>query len=179
MRIRLAWTGLLALTLGTSQVHGQYEAAEDDPSPYSDATLISESAWVAPGTPFTVGLKLTMDEGWHSYWVNPGDVGEPIVLTWDLPEGFTAAPIQWPYPEKIDAQPLRSYGFSGEALFLVDITPPAAIDAESVTLATTANWLICEDVCLFAEESVSLVAWRCRKERLAQARTAQEFTMSP
>ena len=42
----------------------------DDPSPHSDALLVAEVTAIRPGEPFTVALRLTMDEGWHSYWIS-------------------------------------------------------------------------------------------------------------
>ena len=38
-------------------------------------------------------------EGWHSYWVNPGDSGLRTRITWDLPDGFTAQQTRWPAPQ--------------------------------------------------------------------------------
>ena len=156
--LRLA---LLAVSLATAAApqaaRAQYEQLAGDPSPFSDAALVSEQDWIKPGVPFTVGVRLVMEEGWHSYWKNPGDSGEPIEITWTLPAGFSAGPIQWPFPEKIDGGPLRSYGYADEVLFLTDITPPADLSPGStVDIAATADWLICADVCLFAEQAVSL-----------------------
>ena len=133
------------------------EAPGEDLSPHSDASLISESAWIEPGKPFTVGLHLLMDEGWHSYWQNPGDSGEPTDIEWTLPTGFETGPIQWPYPHAIDAEPLRTYGYSDEVLLLTEITPPQSLTpGTSVQLEGTAYWLICADICLPAETPISL-----------------------
>ena len=59
--------------------------ASDDPSPHSEATLVSEQDAIVPGEPLTVGLRLNMEEGWHSYWKNPGASGEPTSIDWALP----------------------------------------------------------------------------------------------
>ena len=152
MNYRLVLAAVCGMLICSSSTYGQ----TDDPSPFSEAALVGESEWITPGTRFTVGVTLKLDEDWHSYWINPGDVGEPITLTWDLPVGFSAGPIQWPYPEKIDAEPLRSYGYSNAVTFLVTITPPDELHESPVTLSTTADWLICKDVCLIAKETVSL-----------------------
>ena len=45
------------------------------------ATLVSDTDAVQPGTPFRVGLRLRMADGWHTYWKNPGDAGVPPELT--------------------------------------------------------------------------------------------------
>ena len=131
--------------------------ATDDPSPHSEAELISDVASVQPGTSFTVALRMTMETGWHSYWTNPGDSGQPTSIDWTLPDGGSASDIQWPYPHRIDAGPLTSYGYSNNVLLLTEITPPEDLTpGTSVTLAGTAEWLICADICLPAEAEVSL-----------------------
>ncbi|NNF59182.1 MAG: thiol:disulfide interchange protein [Rhodothermaceae bacterium] len=143
---------LAAALLWNSVAHAQAE----DPSPYSDAVLLSDGTHVQPGVPFEVGLHMTMEPDWHSYWLNPGDSGTATALTWTLPEGFEAGPILWPYPEQIVLPPLVSYGYSEEVLLLVRITPPADLAVSEVTLAAKADWLICADVCLPATADVSL-----------------------
>ena len=64
-----------------------------------EASLISERASVAPGVPFHVGIRMKIRRGWHIYWKNPGDSGLPPRITWTLPKGFVAGPIEWPIPE--------------------------------------------------------------------------------
>ena len=131
--------------------------ADDDPSPHSRATLVSDVASIQPGTPFTVALRMEMEGGWHSYWKNPGDSGQPTSIAWALPTGFSAGAIQWPYPHRIDAGPLTSYGYSDEVLLLTEITPPDdLVPGTTVTLAGAAEWLICADICLPAEEEIAL-----------------------
>lgn len=113
------------------------------------ATLVSEVESIRPGTPFTVGLRLQMDEGWHTYWKNPGDSGLPTRFTWRLPEGFAAGEIQWPHPERIPFGPLVSYGYEGEVLLPVAITPPASLAPGSdVRVAARVDWLECKEICL-------------------------------
>lgn len=129
--------------------------SSDDPSPHSEATLVSEMASIAPGQPFTVALRLQMEEGWHSYWKNPGDSGEPTSIDWSLPDGFEADSIQWPYPHRVPFGPMTSYGYSDEVLLPVTITPPDTLSpGRTVTLDGRAEWLICADICLPAHADV-------------------------
>jgi len=129
----------------------------EDPSPHSDATLVSEVRAVTPGRSFTVALRLTMDPGWHSYWINPGDAGGTTTLDWTLPQGFSAGEIQWPHPRRIEAPPLASYGYDGQVLLLVDIEPPPQLEQGStVRLAARADWVVCEEICLPATADVEL-----------------------
>ena len=111
--------------------------------------LVADIAAVQPGQPFTVALRLVTDEHWHVYWRNPGDAGLPPKITWRLPEGFKAGEIQWPKPELIDAPPLTSFGYHGDVLLPVQITPPANLKTGStIALQATAEWLVCKEECL-------------------------------
>ncbi|MEX2608778.1 MAG: thioredoxin family protein [Gemmatimonadota bacterium] len=129
----------------------------DDPNPHSDLELVAEVAAVQPGQPFTVALRMTMDEGWHTYWINAGDSGFPLVIDWQLPDGFSAGPLQWPTPERIPVPPLMSFGYEDELFLLAEITPPAALaPGTTVRLAGQADWLVCADVCIPDQGSVAL-----------------------
>jgi len=61
--------------------------------------LVSETSSIEPGHDFTVGLHFELERGWHIYWKNPGDSGEPPNVTWQLPAGIGAGEIEWPRRE--------------------------------------------------------------------------------
>ncbi len=148
---------LLLSLLAPGTLAAQEPVDPADPSPYSDAWLVAEVASIRPGEPFSVGLRLVMDDGWHSYWRNAGDSGLPTALEWDLPDGFEAGAIQWPYPSRIERPPLVSYGYWEEVLLPVEIRPPPELAAGStVTLAARADWLICEEPCYPATADVAV-----------------------
>ncbi|KAB2913710.1 MAG: thiol:disulfide interchange protein [Hyphomicrobiaceae bacterium] len=122
------------------------------------AALLAEPAAVKAGEPFWVGVRLTMKEHWHTYWRNPGDSGEATTIRWQLPPGFAAGPTVWPAPSRIPVAHLANYGYSGEAMLLTRITPPAALDASApLTLKADVSWLVCEKECIPGEASLSLV----------------------
>jgi thiol:disulfide interchange protein DsbD len=119
--------------------------------------LHAARATIAPGERFTIVLRQTIREHWHTYWRNPGDSGEPTALTWSLPQGFEAGPIQWPAPEAIPFDILVNHGYSGEILFPIEMTAPAnARVGELVTLRADAYWLVCSDICIPEEASLAL-----------------------
>ncbi|MGA7328498.1 MAG: protein-disulfide reductase DsbD domain-containing protein, partial [Rhodomicrobium sp.] len=60
--------------------------------------LISDQSAAAPGKTITVAVRERMEPGWHTYWENPGDSGEPTHIEWNLPDGVTAGPVLWPLP---------------------------------------------------------------------------------
>ncbi|NIR48319.1 thiol:disulfide interchange protein, partial [candidate division KSB1 bacterium] len=122
--------------------------AQSDHEKYVEAKLISEVKWMQPGQPFWVALRLQMAPGWHTYWRNPGDAGLPTKIEWDLPDGFSAGEIRWPFPERFANPPLVSYGYTDQVLLLVQLQPPASLQpGTSVPLKARASWLVCKEAC--------------------------------
>jgi len=113
-----------------------------------EITLLSETAAIRPGQPFWVALRQNITPGWHTYWENPGDSGEPARIDWTLPDGFTASQVHWPPPKAIPYGTLMNYGYSGEAMLLVRMTPPDTLSADQVTLHAASRWLVCEEICI-------------------------------
>jgi thiol:disulfide interchange protein DsbD len=120
------------------------------------ARLVSEVKAVGPGQMFWVALELNIRDGWHTYWRNPGDSGEPTKLTWQLPPGFTAGDIVWTTPHRFEIAPLVNYGYAKHAMHLVQITAPKDLKAGTVTLAAKASWLVCSDVCIPEDAALQL-----------------------
>jgi thiol:disulfide interchange protein DsbD len=120
------------------------------------ASLVSELDAVRPGQPLVAGLRLQMDPGWHTYWLNPGDAGLPTKARWQLPEGFSAGELQWPRPGRFMTGPLVSYGYEHEVLLPVEIQVPSTISSSSVRLAARVSWLECQEVCLPGKAELEL-----------------------
>ena len=102
-------------------------ATEDTPAslttPHLTASLVSEVEGIAPGQPFWVALHFDIIPDWHTYWQNAGDSGNPPRIDWSLPPGFSASEIHWPYPQRLPVGPLMNYGYSDQAMLLVEVTP--------------------------------------------------------
>jgi thiol:disulfide interchange protein DsbD len=121
------------------------------------AALVSESAGIEPGGHIWIGLHQRIAPGWHTYWINPGDSGEPATIDWTLPAGFAAGDIVWPHPERIPVDPLMSFGYSGETVLLMRISAPRGLTPGSrAHLSARASWLVCEKICIPEEANVEL-----------------------
>jgi thiol:disulfide interchange protein DsbD len=132
-------------------------SAEAPPGRHVKASLFAESNAVRPGQPLTVGIRLEMEAGWHTYWRNPGDSGLPTRVRWDLPAGFEAGEIRWPYPIRFKTGPLVSYGYEREVLLLVDVRVPPTLEAREARIAGRVDWLECQEACLPGKAEVGLV----------------------
>ena len=137
---------LWLLALGTA---GWAQQAVPSVTPRATVNLLSEVAAVAPGQPFRVALDQLLARGWHTYWTNPGDAGQPPEITFELPDGAAAGPLQFPAPQRIPFGPLVNFGYENSATFLASITPPAALrPGDRFTVIGHATWLVCEQVCI-------------------------------
>ena len=142
---------------GVATTLAAQQPAPRDPSPHSDITLVSDVASVQPGQSVTIALRLTLDKGWHTYWINPGDAGLPVKATWTLPAGVTVGALQFPTPHLTPQPPLMSYGYENAVFVLADLRVPAsAVVGSSVQITGKADWLACADVCLPATGPLSL-----------------------
>jgi len=126
-------------------------------SDHLSVQLVSSDARVVAGTTTVVGLRLEHEPEWHTYWINPGDSGLGTKLSWRLPQGVTAAEIDWPAPRRIDVGPLTNFGYDGEMVLPVRITLPAELAiGSSVPLQVKASWLVCKEECIPGEAVLTL-----------------------
>jgi thiol:disulfide interchange protein DsbD len=132
--------------------------AQTPARPQVDVGLISDATAVRPGQTLWVGLQFKLQSGWHIYWENPGDSGEPPTIQWDLPAGFHAGDFLWPYPERIEAPSIVDYGYSNDVVLLAPITVASDLPAHgSVTLGGQVHYLVCREMCVPGKASVQLV----------------------
>jgi thiol:disulfide interchange protein DsbD len=114
-----------------------------------EAELVAAKTALVPGEPLTVALRLKIENGWHTYWQNPGDSGLPTTLAWKLPAGIDAGPIEWPVPRALPVGPLVNYGYENEVLHLVGLkSAPTLGTGDTVVLNARADWLVCKELCI-------------------------------
>jgi len=132
-------------------------AEEADSSPVQ-AELISEQENIRLGAPFYVAIRLRVEEGWHTYWKNPGEIGMPISVEWQLPSGFTADSLKWPVPKRYDDASRIGYGYDGEVVLLAKITPPeSGHPYPEAQIKADVSWLACsESACLPDEAELEI-----------------------
>ena len=159
---------IAASSLGTSasaqfgSKSGASTASSVVTTPYVRAELLAHAPQgVAPGQPLWLGLSITHQPEWHTYWKNPGDSGLPTELTWQLPAGLDAGEIAWPLPKKIPIGTLANYGYEGTVLLPVPVTVASTFApgplAQEVTVRLHASWLVCRKECIPEEGDFTIV----------------------
>ncbi len=119
--------------------------------------LVSEQSDIVPGKPFTVGLWLVHDRGWHTYWRFPGIVGVPTQLKWKLPPGWKAGELTYPEPERTHMFKITAQGFDRDVMLRAEITPAARLKTgDSITLTASASWMCCGTSCQPGWKDLSL-----------------------
>jgi thiol:disulfide interchange protein DsbD len=112
-------------------------------------SLVADTATVAPGKPFTVGILCQLAPGWHTYWQFPGDAGVALTVEWTLPAGWQAGPSQWPLPHAVmEEGDMLGYVYEPEVLLPVTITPSKDLAPGEATLKASLRWLVCEKTCI-------------------------------
>lgn len=124
---------------------------------HAKVTLVSEQTFLQPGGRFRVGLHFELEKGWHIYWKNPGDSGQPPRVEWILPPQFKASPVEWPAPRRIENGPLVDYGYEDEVLLRATISAPAGLTpGRKAELQANIKWLVCHDICIPGQQTVTL-----------------------
>jgi DsbC/DsbD-like thiol-disulfide interchange protein/outer membrane protein assembly factor BamB len=121
-----------------------------------DIEMICEHQTIQPGKSFTVGFNLKHTKGWHTYWKNPGLAGVPFAVDWALPEGWTAAEMQYAPPDKVFMSRVRTHGYERDVTHLVQITPPANLPTATATIEARAHWLCCSTTCQLGHCGLSM-----------------------
>lgn len=126
-------------------------------APHLTVDLIADNAAIAPGQKLEAGFKFNLEKGWHIYWINAGDSGDPPRVQWKLPAGFHAGEIEWPAPVRLPVASLMDYGYEDQVLLMVSIQTSQDLKAGTTAqLAATVRWVVCREVCLPGHADVSL-----------------------
>jgi thiol:disulfide interchange protein len=120
------------------------------------AELVSVAPTIGPGGTLQLGLVLTLEEHWHVYWINAGDSGEPPKITWTLPTGLTAGPMQFPTPSRLPLGPLMDFGYEDTVAFPVLLTASPKLKPGPVHLDAKVSWLVCREVCIPGKANLGL-----------------------
>ena len=146
---------LLCLT-GSAQAQFPFGAGNTGGPRPIQVKLVSETQVIVPGQAFYLGLEMTHEPGWNSYWTNPG-TGKPTEMTWDLPAGFAVGERISPIP-KVKEDVIGNIHYFDETMYhLYQVTPPEELSADAVSLKGTASWLQCSpNTCEQAHQDVEI-----------------------
>jgi DsbC/DsbD-like thiol-disulfide interchange protein len=131
--------------------------AAGTPIPHGTLELVAENKSIAPGHDFYLGLHFQLEKGWHIYWINPGDSGEPPRVKWELPAGLSAGAIEWPTPRRLGTPTIVDFGYEDEVTLIVPMQADATLASHGPEqLGTEVKVLVCREICIPGKAQLSL-----------------------
>lgn len=117
---------------------------------HSEARILSEYSVLSKDSQsLRLGIEFKLEKDWHLYWKNPGEVGFPPRLQWNLPSSWKANEIQFPVPLKIEGeQKSISYGYRDRVLYPVTLSRLSEHQGDQITLKIHLQYLICAIQCV-------------------------------
>ncbi|MFK7754794.1 MAG: protein-disulfide reductase DsbD domain-containing protein [Sedimentitalea sp.] len=106
---------------------------------------VIEGGMTSRGT-YQVAMRLTLSEGWKTYWRAPGDAGIPPQFDWRGSRNVGGASITWPTPEVFHQNGMRSIGYAKQLVLPIEISPSR--DGKPVRIKGALEFGICKDVCV-------------------------------
>ncbi len=100
-------------------------------------------------------IRLTLSQGWKTYWRSPGDAGIPPEFNWQGSDNLGAVRLHWPVPEVFHFNGMQAIGYSHELVLPVEIWPQVA--GQPVRLDTTLDLGVCRDICVPANVRLEAV----------------------
>jgi thiol:disulfide interchange protein DsbD len=145
MRLPRLIFALLALLAAGLPAQAASSSADAD---HVHVQLVFRKAQLYPGAGDHGGLYFKLESGWHVYWKNPGDAGEPPNIRWTLPDGVTASSLQFTAPKRLPLGPLMDYGYENEVLFPFKLELAKSVKPGPAVLHAKVDWLVCREVCI-------------------------------
>lgn len=132
------------------------------------------AGWQEPKSTVIVGLSLTLDEGWKTYWRAPGVAGFPPNLDFSNSQNVAAVEVIWPAPDLHGSDDYATLGYDGRVTIPIRVTPKTAAP---VTLNLSANIGVCKDICVPIDFTLSdtVIPAKRRDPNLVAAMAAAPF----
>jgi DsbC/DsbD-like thiol-disulfide interchange protein/cytochrome c biogenesis protein CcdA len=141
---------------------------------YADGAPVEGREWV-------LALRFTpKSPEWHGYWSNPGDAGQGMRLTLDLPPDWEVGEPRYPVPQRLTISGLMNHIYEGPYTVLVPVVPgPSLKERAAAPVTGYVEYLACTDqICVPQDAVLTAVAggdfarWQAEAAPLLDARAS-------
>jgi DsbC/DsbD-like thiol-disulfide interchange protein len=147
--------------------------------PHGTVDFVAENQWITPGRQTYVGLNFRLEKGWHIYWINPGDSGQPPQVEWHLPAGLSAGEIEWPAPRRLGTSTIVDFGYDDAVMLLVPMHASSTLRPDqAVKLDAGLKVLVCREICIPGKAQISLSLPINSMPPEADARSSELFNVA-
>ncbi|MCB0272299.1 MAG: thioredoxin family protein [Bdellovibrionales bacterium] len=91
-----------------------------------------------------IGLFIELEQGWHTYYTNPGQTGQGPIIRFESEE-ITDSAIFAPAPSRHSTNTAESFVYEHEVLFYKTISRKAE---GPISIIVDADWLVCKEICI-------------------------------
>lgn len=102
--------------------------------------------WRTESGSHMTALRLTLADGWKTYWRAPGEAGIPPQFDWTGSENVAAVAFHWPTPVVFELNGMRTIGYRHELVLPIEITPRRK--GAPIRLAAGIELGVCRDICV-------------------------------
>jgi DsbC/DsbD-like thiol-disulfide interchange protein len=120
----------------------------------SKLRLFGGMARTQGGEQSMAGIQLRMDDGWKTYWRNPGESGVPPQFDWSGSTNLKEAKVLYPAPHRFADANSKTIGYSGDVIFPVKLI--AERPGEPIELKLAFEFGLCKSLCIPNDAKLSL-----------------------
>jgi suppressor for copper-sensitivity B len=152
------WTSLVVFAIGLAGMPPAEALAQLDVPPLRFApakdskvthSLVADVQSITPGQTFRVGILFQVKEGAYFYYRTAGSLGLPTRVVFEVPEGVTLGPTEFPVPEvKYDEldKPVIYYIYTRPTVIFAEVTVPGSVKpGESIEIRAQVNYQFCDE----------------------------------
>lgn len=101
---------------------------------------------------FYIGIQISLEEGWKTYWKNPGDSGASLTLDWKYEQKENINyEVLYPAPSRFVDLEIETIGYEDKVIFPIEIKFIDEIQPKEIDVDI--NYLVCKHICIPITES--------------------------
>ena len=108
--------------------------------------LVSQYDAINPKQNMGILFKFTIADGWHIFSQNPGEIGMPTNIVWNLPQELKAIDGSWSPDKEFENEGFIQRGFANEAYYQTALIPTQSL-SDNHNIEVTIKWLACKGTC--------------------------------
>ena len=118
----------------------------DNSITHSYLKIIPDNYVINHNDKYYFGIKINLDNGWKTYWKNPGDAGASINLKMENKKNILDHNILYPFPKSYTDHGVKTIGYENEVIFPVELK----IKEKKKPIYADLNieYLICKEICI-------------------------------
>jgi DsbC/DsbD-like thiol-disulfide interchange protein len=118
--------------------------AEDSIGIPATATLLD--GWQQADGTYVSAVRITLADGWKTYWRAPGDAGIPPEFDWNGSQNLAGIAVSWPTPQVFNQNGMRSIGYSHQVTLPLTVSAKRADKPVKINLKMEIG--VCKDICI-------------------------------